>query len=248
MKLEVVTVCVNYADFLEPVIIANKAFFDKWVIVTDTKDIVTKELCDKYNLICVQTDVFYEGGAPFRKYAGINEGVKHLDKDGWILFLDGDIVLSKWARRVLESRKLDTNKIYGIDRVNCKGYERWVEYQKTEGVLINNWLLHSAGLEFGARIVHIYGEEGENGLFTGYKPLGFFQLVHSSRFTYYPEGSQDASHGDLAFAKLWAPEERELIPEILGVHLFTDAFKGNNWLGRKSKPFTYEEDTDVKKK
>lgn len=239
MKIEALTICVNYSDFLVHCIKANKQYFDKWVIVTDTKDQKTKDLCDEHGLICVQTDVFYEGGAKFRKYAGINEGIKHLDKDGWVLFIDGDIILSQWTRRVLEKRNLDPNKIYGIDRLNCFGYERWVEYQQGTPVLINNWLLQSSGLEWGARIVHIYGEEGENGLFTGWKPLGFFQLVHSSRLGDYPEGSDDASHGDLAFAKLWKPEEREFIPEIIGIHIYTESHKGSNWKGRRSDLFDY---------
>lgn len=239
MKIEALTVCVNYSDFLVHCIKANKQHFDKWVIVTDTKDQKTKDLCDEHGLICVQTDVFYEDGARFRKYRGINEGLKHLDKDGWVLFIDGDIVLSQWTRRVLEQRKLDPKKMYGIDRLNCFGYERWIQYQKGTPIIVDNWLLHPAGLEWGARIVHIYGEEGENGKFTGYKPLGFFQLVHSSRLGVYPEGSKDASHGDIAFAKLWEPENRELIPEIMGIHIYTEGHKGGNWRGRSSGPFDY---------
>lgn len=239
-KIEALTVCVNYSDFLIHAIKYNKHIFDKWVIVTDTKDIKTKELCDKHGLTCVQTDVFYKDGAKFRKYAGINEGLKYLDKDAWICFLDGDIILSPFTRRTLENLKLNKNKIYGIDRFNCTGYERWIKYQKSGGVLLDNWLLHGAGLEWGVRIVHIYGEKGDCGKFTGWKPLGFFQLVHGTKFSIYPEGSEDASHGDLAFAKLWDRSHRELIPEIVGIHLDTSTYKSHNWWGRKSNVFFYE--------
>ena len=241
MRIEAITICVGYSDFLEHSIRYNKDIFDLWVVVTDTKDLKTKELCDKNGIHCVQTDCFYEDGAAFRKYRGINEGLKYLKKDGWVCFLDGDILLSPWTRRVLEEKKLQEHKLYGIDRLNCKGYERFVEFEKGSPIIIDNWLLHSAGLEFGARIVHIYGEQEDNGKFTGWKPLGFFQLAHSSKLPdYYPEGSRDASHGDLAFTKLWSTENRELIPEIIGVHLYTEDYKGHNWEGRKSKPFTYE--------
>jgi hypothetical protein len=247
MKIQAITVSVNYSDFLKYSIETNKEFFDDWFIVTDTKDKETKELCDKHGLHCIQTDIFYEGGY-FRKYAGINEALKLVDKDAWVLFLDGDILLSPLTKRVLTKLNLQKDTIYGIDRVNCYGFERFIEFKKSSGVLKENWLLHGAGLEFGARIVHIFGEDGENGLFTGYKPLGFFQLVHRSSFDYYPEGSLDASHGDIAFAKLYHRDKRQLIPEILGVHICTEKYKSMNWKGRKSDPFQYSINTKWYKK
>lgn len=240
MKIEAVTVCVNYSDFLEHSIRYNKSLFDKWVVVTDNKDIKTKELCDRSGVMCVQTDEFYRDGSTFAKYRGINEGLKHLDKDGWIVFMDGDILLSPLTRRVFERKELQKHKMYGIDRLNCKGYERFVQFEQSNPVIIDNWLLHGAGLEFGARIVHIYGDESENGRFTGWKPLGFFQMIHSSKLVEYPDHSPNASRGDLEFTKLWRMEDRELIPEIIGVHIYTEDYKGQNWGSRQSKPFTYE--------
>lgn len=83
----------------------------------------------------------------------------------------------------------------------------------------------------------------DNGQFTGWKPLGFFQMAHRSAFDTYPEGSIDASHGDLAFAKLWDRKDRELIPEIIGIHIETGEWKSMNWQGRRSKVFDYCLDT-----
>jgi hypothetical protein len=242
MKITAISVVVNYSDFFKHCL-SNKDVFDEWVIVTDTKDIDTKNLCDENGLTCLQTNVFYEGGGKFRKYAGINEALKHVEEDSWVVFIDADIILSPFARRTLEKIPLNPDRIYGIDRLNCKGFEKFIEFQKGKGVLLDNWLLHSGGLEWGARIIHIYGEEGENGLFTGYKPLGFFQLCHKSKITTYPEGSIDASHGDLAFAKLWDRKDRVLIPEILGIHIETGEYKSMNWQGRRSKIFDYKQNT-----
>jgi hypothetical protein len=238
MKLTAITISVNYADFLKYSIQYNKNNFDKWIVVTDLQDLETKKLCDENNIICVQTNIFYEGG-DFRKYAGINKALELVVEDDWVVFLDGDIILSPYARRIINSLPLDKNKIYGIDRVNCYGFENWVKYQKSNGVLVDNWLLHGNSLEFGARIVHIYGEEGDNGKFTGWKPLGYFQLCHKSQISIYPEGSKDASHGDIAFAKMWDRNNRELIPEILGIHICTKNYESMNWKGRKSDKFDY---------
>lgn len=236
MKITAITVCVNYSDFFVHAVEANRNFFDNWIVVTDTKDAATVQLCKDYNLICVQTDVFYEGGT-FKKFNGINEGLKHDPNNDWVLFIDADILLSPYTRRILEELKLNPDNLYGIDRVNCKGYDEFEKYLKDPKILINNWLLTNAGMEFGARIVHIYGEWGDNGKFTGYKPLGFFQLAHRSKFTSYPEGFTDASHGDVVFAKQWDRSNRVLIPEIMGVHLVTDNDWGKNWSGRKSREF-----------
>src|SRR6185312_13003905 len=119
IKLQALTVSVQYDDFLQHSIQENLKLFDKWIIVTDTKDIKTKELCDQYpKILCIQTDIFYHHGAPFDKYAGINEGLKYVDDDAWILFLDSDIILHYEMRRTLEKLHLDKTCIYGIDRLN----------------------------------------------------------------------------------------------------------------------------------
>lgn len=251
MKLEALTIAVNYDDLFVHVAKENHIYFDKWVVVTDTKDTKITEVCSKYpNITLIKTDVFYSNNAKFRKYAGINEGLKHISKDAWVLFLDADIVLSNYTRRVLENIPLDKTKIYGIDRVNCKSYEDWVFYKRYKNVIYDNWLLNPASFELGSRIIHIYGEQEDRGKFTGYKPLGFFQLAHRSSFNHYPEGSIDASHGDIQFVKDYFPrrDKRELIPEILGIHLSTELNVGLNWEGRKSLRFEYQPNTSIFKK
>ena len=243
MKLQAVTVSVNYSDFLCHTLEENKKLFDKWVIVTDTKDIETKELCDKYkdfNVVCVQTDLFYQK-ALFNKYAGVNEGLKLIDTDAWVLFIDSDIVLHEQTRRVLESIDLEEDTIYGVDRVNCKGYENWFNFKIKRNLVVDNWLLTTAGFDLGARLVHYYGYENGDGKFAGWNPLGFFQLAHHSAFDMYPQNSIGADHCDLVFARQWPRNKRVNIPEILAIHLESEfIIKGTNWYGRLSQPFTNE--------
>lgn len=243
MKLQVVTVSVNYSDFLEHTLEQNYKLFDRWVIVTDLKDQKTRDLCFKYpNVLCISSDCFYRKGAPFNKYAGINEGLKHIDDDAWVLFLDSDVVLHYETRRVLENIHLDERCIYGMDRLNCSGLEKWIEYSSGKGQLLENWLLVTSGLEVGTRLVHHYGHEGENGRFEGWRPLGFFQLCHRSTFGSYPEDHHAADHCDLLFSRLWSRRDRVLIPELYAVHLESyGAGKAINWYGRRSKPFVCQE-------
>lgn len=242
MKLQCITVSVKYADFLIHTLEENAKLFDKWIIVTDTKDQETKNLCSNYkNIQCIQTDVFYENGAKFKKFAGVNEGLKYVDKDAWVLFLDSDIVLHSQTKRILENVNLDPTFIYGIDRVNCVGRQAWDDYKKARDLVIHNWLLTDAGFKLGSRLVHYYGYEGGDGKFAGWNPIGFFQLAHRSSFDSYPQNSVGADHCDLVFARQWPRNRRMLIPEIMAIHLESNFLvRGTNWYGRLSLPFTLE--------
>ncbi len=236
-KISAITVCVGYSDFLCWTISENKNLFNEWIIVTSKSDMQTKELCDNYNLMCIQTDVFYEKGV-FNKYAGINEGLKHIDRDGWIVFLDADIILHNLTKYVLEHISLDETCIYGIDRVNCVGLPKWLNYVSKRDSLFQNWLLHGAGFPFGARLVHYFGEKVDKGKFVGWRPLGFFQMCYGRSFDKYPENTIGADHCDLEFVRNWSRDKRVLIPELMAIHLESEgSFKGMNWMGRKSLPF-----------
>lgn len=238
MKLQAVSVCVNYADFFRETGKANQGVFDKFVIVTDLADTEVSALCEEYGYDLVKTDVFYENGASFNKYAGINEGLKLIDDDAWVCFIDSDIVMQPDTKRVLTELDLDETFMYGIDRVNCVGYENWDAYKNSRGVLEHNWMLTPAGMPMGARLVHYYGHEGENGKFEGWRPLGFCQIVKRKMFNLYPQETMGADHCDLLFARQWKRNKRSHIPELLAVHLESkSADNGVNWHGRKSDPF-----------
>jgi glycosyltransferase involved in cell wall biosynthesis len=104
MKPIAVTVSVNYADFLSIILPQNIHLFKEWIIITDKKDKKTQQLCEYYGVKLIKTDVFYEDGAKFNKWKGINEGLKKIRKkeEEWILFLDSDIVLPPITKRVFD--------------------------------------------------------------------------------------------------------------------------------------------------
>ena len=237
-NLKAITVCVDYADYFEHAVIANKDLFDEWFIVTSSKDTDTMKLCDKYDLTCIVTDKFYKDGARFNKFAGINIALRATSETDWCLFLDADIVLHKETRRVLENSELSEDIIYGMDRLNCRGYDIYEDYKQGDGILHDSWLLHDADLNMGSRLVHLYGHEGDNGQFGGWQPVGFFQLAHRSSFDNYPETSGSADHCDIEFARKWKRSKRVLIPELFAIHLESGKQQhGINWGGRKSPVF-----------
>lgn len=70
-----ITVCVNYSDYLETSLKHNSEHFDEIIIVSDTKDNKTHQLCVDRNIKCIKTDIFYEDNKPFFKSGGINLGI-----------------------------------------------------------------------------------------------------------------------------------------------------------------------------
>src|SRR5579859_5826178 len=113
MKIEAVTVCVNYSDFLAWAIPWNKGFFERWIIVTDSRDTATQRLCDYHHVQYAVTDDFYKDERAFVKGAGINAGLAQLDRDGWVVHLDADIVLPPRTRDLLQRADLRPDHVYG---------------------------------------------------------------------------------------------------------------------------------------
>jgi hypothetical protein len=234
MYLEGVIVCVNYSDFLNHTLPENKAHFDNLVVVTDLKDLATVRVCEKYNVKCVQTNVFYENDAVFNKGAGINAGLAELTKQGWVIHMDADIYLPPLTRYVLEKRDLDQNKIYGVDRLMCPNYESWVAYREGYDTVHEHWtFVHLNSFPVGTRLVHYNDSDG-------WIPIGFFQMWHpaESGVHHYPDKHGAADRTDTLHGKKFDRNQRELLPELVVIHLESEnCLMGANWNGRKTRKF-----------
>lgn len=234
MKLEAVVVCVNYSDFLAHTLPSTRNQFDKLVVVTDTKDIETKKLCEFYNVQCVQTDVFYESNDTFNKGKGINEGLKNLDLDGWVVHLVSDIYLPPQTRSILENLPLDETKIYRADRLMCPSYDDWQEFVNSPSPIQDSWIfVHLTKFPVGVRVCEY------KTFHAGYEPIGYFQMWHpkTSGVLSYPDKHGYADRTDVLHCKKWPREKRELLPEIVLIHLESEAGIGLNWKGRTTEKF-----------
>ncbi len=242
MKIEAVTVCVGYADFLRETIPYALPHLDRWLIVTDEKDEVTREVCRQHNLEFLATDDFYRGGAKFDKARGIDRGLHLLAHDDWVLHLDADVVLPPHTRQTLQAADLDPQAIYGADRVMVKGWERWQRLKASEFLYRYSRSHHfnvcfPGGFDVGARWADVRH---------GYVPIGFFQLFHRAATMYRGirtrryscHGHSDAARTDVQFALQWDRNRRALIPELVVLHLESDgSATGANWSGRTTRPF-----------
>jgi hypothetical protein len=100
MKIEAVTVCIGYSHYLEQ-IIENRHEVDRWVIVTHKDDVMTRRLCRKHDIETVLTERVFQN-ASFAKGRAVNDGLKVLDKDAWILHTDSDMLLPKNMKKEME--------------------------------------------------------------------------------------------------------------------------------------------------
>jgi hypothetical protein len=242
MYLEGIIICVDYSDFLSHTLPHNKIHFDNLVIVTDNKDEQTKWLCEYYNVKCVQTDIFYKDGNKFNKGAAIDEGLKHLSRKGWVLHLDSDIYLPPKTRSILNNLELDPSKIYGADRLMCPDYESWIKFLDSPTKIQEGWVyIHLNSFPIGVRLAEYANKN------SGWEPLGYFQLwnPNGSDVHGYPTEHGFADRTDVLQAKKWPRNKRELLPEIVVIHLESEGLgvneMGKNWYGRKTKFFKYTE-------
>lgn len=234
MFIEAIIVCVDYADFLAQTLPHNLPHFDRTLVVTAPHDHETQDVCRRLSTACLPTNVMYKNGAAFHKARAIDYGLNHLHHNHWIVHLDADMYLPPMTRRWLEWRHLDPECIYGIDRVNCIGWECWKQFEADHQLQHNYY----AGLRvpgdggfpmLGRNLIRDYG---------GYLPTGYFQMWHGKHGRRYPIAQGDAEHTDLLHSIQWDEDKRHLIPEVMAVHLMSNpAPLGSNWKGRTTPRF-----------
>lgn len=237
MKIEAVTVCVGYADFLRECVKANSHHFDRWVIVTTQDDHETLDVCHEFNLPSLTTNDFSRGGE-FNKGRGIQRGLSAISCSDWVLHLDADIVLPPHFRSALAAAHIDPAKVYGCDRQMVTCWDSWQRIKASEHVqhARHCYVLPHDKYKVGTR----WASPTD-----GFVPIGFFQLFHGSAILRkgvpvkpYPLHHSDAARADVQFALQWDRRDRELLPELLVWHLESEVARvGANWKGRTTKRF-----------
>lgn len=237
-RIEAVCVCLNYADFLQATIPFTLPHVDRLVVVTSHADTATKEVCRKYSVECIVTDVFTEKGEQFNKGAAINVGLANLRQKGWILHLDADIVLPLTCRNMLDKSALQPDCIYGAERCDVTGWPAWRALRANwhDNPQFSGRYILSTPPEYPVAANVIHKE-------LGYVPIGYFQLWHSqfmqAHQLRYPEAGSNAATTDVEWAGRWPRKQRLLLPTVRVFHLRSEAGDmRTNWNGRKSKPFT----------
>ncbi len=233
MRLEGITISVGYDDYLNETLRYNAPHFDDMLVITKSTDKGTLGVCKKYGVKTLTPDyVFHEHGDVFNKARGIRFGLSNMRQDDWILHLDADIALPNRFRNMLEKSRLDETKIYGADRVACRGWDKWIEYRNSfEPQYKYHYMVQPPkGMPIYSRVSHDD---------YGWSPIGYFQLWNKKSRYEYPVNHGSAERTDLLFGIQWPPNKRELLPNLFCVHLeHEDGIPmGTDWNGRKTPRF-----------
>jgi hypothetical protein len=239
MRVEAITVCVGYGDFLAATLPENLPVLDGLVVVTSPDDDETRAVCRKHNVHHVLSEDYKRDG-PFNKARLINRVIDQVGGQDWILHLDADIVLPRQFRDKLEWADIDERCIYGCDRQNIVGWDEWRAFKR----YVDRWDNHTHELGYWWHPHYAPASRLVSSIH-GYTPIGFFQLFHGSAVVQhnmhlrrYPTRHQDAARTDHQFSLQWDRRYRQLLPEVIVLHLESERGPhGANWCGRTTKRF-----------
>lgn len=212
--IEAVTVCVNYADYLQQTLPLLAARVDRVVVVSTAADVETADVvadCDRCEL--VTTDAFHAGGDVFNKGRAINEGFRRLDRRGWVLHIDADVALFD----PIPLEDLDRTLIWMAHRHRIRG--------------LPEWRMALAGRRRWPQIER-------NIIYRGRRTaIGYFQMFHApTSWNWYPEKWPAANVSDVKFSHQFS--DVGILQQFRVYHLEADArSRGVNWEGRKSARF-----------
>lgn len=237
MKIEIITVCVGYGDLLAHTIRENQNLAEHFVVATTESDEETRDVCRRYSLHHILSDDYKRGG-PFNKARLIQRLFDQVSSTDWVLHIDSDIVLPRRFRDLVDWAHLDERCIYGCDRRMIVGHDEWMKIKRDKGC----WDNHSY-----QNYLTIPGNLGSRWVskLHGYVPIGFFQLMHGSQLRDrgihikpYQYFHGDAARADVQFALQWDRRFRQLLPEVVVLHLESEQARlGANWAGRTTRRF-----------
>lgn len=119
MNLQALTVCIHEGPLLRTSIL-NRAYFDRWTVITVDEDTETQAVCAEFGLVCIVSQMpKLLGGAPMSMSdAGeyINEGLAGLRDCEWICLIGANVVLPREFRRRIEAQELAEENLYLVKK------------------------------------------------------------------------------------------------------------------------------------
>ncbi len=213
--MNAVVICVAYSDFLRWTLPVNRKHFSRIVVVTDLSDDATVEVALANDVDVIRTSVFTDSGATFAKYAGIELGLDHIGREGWITLLDADVLIPKtW-----DQSELHPGNLYCPLRRMCKDYppppeSKWREYP-IDSVMR------------GAK------EYPPPDWFLGYMHTFHASDPHLGVPPWHGHGHNTAARGDMVFFQKW-PLRNRIRPSFEVLHIGEER---QNWYGRRTPEY-----------
>jgi pyruvyltransferase len=171
-KLDVIIVSVDYNDLLILTLQKNKRIFHNITVVTSKTDQKCKEICDKFGVSCIQTDIMYDNNSVFNKGKAINAGINSIENPDLILLLDADIIVEN----DINLHDLNDKYLYTSERIILPNYDSYIDY-------INNGVYNKLDRDQGLGFYQLFSINNNS----------------INRNNPYPDNSSDASWSDLEF-------------------------------------------------
>jgi hypothetical protein len=90
-RVRAITICVDYADLLRVTLPRSQKHFHSVTVVTTPGDEETIGVVREFGADLCITDVFYDKGADFNKFAALEYGLGLMGREGWLAVIDADI-------------------------------------------------------------------------------------------------------------------------------------------------------------
>lgn len=96
--MKVILTCVDFSDLLAITLKSNKHHFEEVLVVTTKTDTKTHAVCKDNDVKFLATNGFYTPvGVSFNKFRALNEGVRLIERKGWMCVMDADII---WPHKI----------------------------------------------------------------------------------------------------------------------------------------------------
>lgn len=155
IPIDAIIASTSYHDMLEITLPLNKKHFQNIIVYTKFGDELTKNVCKKNSVICIETNNFNKNNFKFNRSAVFNEAFNTLIKTylsnglnpGWVCILDSDIVLPDDFSEKIKAENLNSEYFYGARRYNVETQEQWESVKKDKSYL--NSLVLFRGYGYG---------------------------------------------------------------------------------------------------
>ncbi|MHC4867638.1 MAG: hypothetical protein ACYTEX_26505 [Planctomycetota bacterium] len=131
IAVKALTVCVGFDDLLAATLPRNLHHFKDLVIVTSETDRGTGDVLvglkgqNTTRVGLWVTNVFSQQKATFNKGAAIEQGLDYLGRDGWLCFIDADVLLPP----TIDLSGIEPGSIYSAPRRMLEDISRWRDYE-----------------------------------------------------------------------------------------------------------------------
>lgn len=200
-------VCVDYGDLLSVTLPCNRHHFDEVMVVTTPGDTETISVAKQHDADVFTTTSFYDDGAEFNKWKGLEEGLDVFGRHGLMALLDADII---WPKAKLNEWEFKRGYLHTPRRRMLYNLA-WLPIALDE----SQW--HKVAVATEAE-------------WPGYSQIFHADDPHLPTAPWHELNWRHAGGADSNFQRLW-PAERKVRPTWSVMHL---GLAGLNWCGRST--------------